>query len=274
MTPNFFRIATLWLLLAFPFAYCEAQRVLLTDGTADSSSVDSADADGSGQSKLPDAPNSQNVPPNSDRKPQTKRILGIIPNFRAVSTDETLPPQTVKDKFVTASEDSFDYSSLIIPGALAGLSMARNATPEFHQGAAGYARYYWHSFVDQTSENYMVEFIVPSITHQDTRLYTLGRGGFLKRTGYALSRVVVTRSDSGEHVFNYSEVIGSGASAGLSNLYYPSAERGMGNTGRQWGTDIGIDAATFVFKEFWPDINHKLFHGEKPIRQLPPGSPK
>ena len=226
------------------------------------------------QSGLPDSPTPQNVPPNSIRQPQTKRILGIIPNFRAVSTDETLPPQSVKDKFVTASEDSFDYSSLIIPGMLAGLGMARKSVPEFHQGGAGYARYYWHSFVDQTTENYMVEFIVPTITHEDTRLYTLGRGGFFKRTGYALSRVVVTRSDSGNHVFNVSEIVGAGASAGLSNLYYPSAERGLGNTGKQWGTDIGIDAATFVFKEFWPDINHRFFHGDKPIQPLPPESPK
>ncbi len=38
----------------------------------------------------------------------------------------------------------------------------------------------------------MVEFFVPAMTHEDTRFYTLGRGGFLKRATYALSRVVVT----------------------------------------------------------------------------------
>jgi hypothetical protein len=141
--------------------------------------------------------------------------------------------------------------------------MATKATPEFHQGAAGYGRYFWHSFVDQTSENYMVEFVVPSILRQDTRYYTLGRGTFLKRTGYALSRAVITRSDSGTEVFNASEVIGSGASAGLSTLYYPARERSLSNTGKQWGLDVGIDAATFVFKEFWPDINSKLFHQEQ-----------
>ena len=116
---------------------------------------------------------------------QTKRILGIIPNFRAVSSDAILPPQSIKQKFVTATQDSFDYSSVLIPAMLAGYSMATKATPEFHQGAAGYGRYFWHSFVDQTSENYMVEFVVPSILRQDTRYYTLGKGTFLKRTGYA-----------------------------------------------------------------------------------------
>jgi hypothetical protein len=202
--------------------------------------------------------------PIPTRDPQTKRIAGIIPNFRSVSTDEKLPPMSVKEKFLTATDDSFDYSSIFIPAALAGFSMARRATPEFGQGAVGYGRYLWHSAVDQTSENYMVEFILPSLTHEDNRYYTLGRGGFFKRTGYAVSRAVITRSDSGHDTFNISEVVGAGASSGLSSLYYPSRERTFGNTASEWGLDIGIDGASFVVKEFWPDINRKLFHQSDP----------
>jgi hypothetical protein len=215
------------------------------------------------QQPAPEAPAAQN-PAASDRQPQTRRILGIVPNFRAISTDEKLPPQTVKDKFVTASQDSFDYSSIFIPLLIAGYSLGTNSTPEFGQGGVGFGRYLWHAAVDQTSENYMVEFVVPVATHEDTRYYTLGRGTFLKRTGYALSRAVVTRSDSGKEVFNMSEVVGSGASAGLSSLYYPTRQRSFGNTGKEWGLDVGIDAASFFAKEFWPDINHWLFHGAQP----------
>jgi hypothetical protein len=50
----------------------------------------------------------------------------------------------------------------------------------------------------------------------------------------------------------------------LSSLYYPTRERSFGNTSEEWGLDVGIDAASFVAKEFWPDINHRLFHGAKP----------
>jgi hypothetical protein len=193
---------------------------------------------------------------------QTKRILGIIPNFRAVSADQKLPPETVKEKFVDATEDSFDYSSIFIPAAIAVYDMGENATPQFHQGAAGYARYFWHSAVDQTSENYMVEFIFPTLTHEDSRYYTLGHGGFVKRTGYALSRAVITRANSGAEVFNVSEVFGAGVASGISNLYYPSASRSVGNTVSEWAEDVGIDAASFWFKEFWPDINRRLFHNK------------
>ena len=172
---------------------------------------------------------------------------------------------TVKEKFLTATDDSFDYSSIFIPAALAAYAMGTNQTPEFGQGAVGYGRYFWHAAVDQTSENYMVEFIFPVITHEDNRYYTLGRGGFFKRTRYALSRAVITRADSGRDTFNISEVVGAGASAGLSSLYYPTRERSFGNTASEWGVDVGIDAASFMVKEFWPDINRRIFHRSDPI---------
>jgi hypothetical protein len=216
-----------------------------------------------------DAPQPQSQSQTDDQAPaQTHRILGILPNFRAVSADVKLPPQSVKEKFITASEDSFDYSALFVPIALAGYNLERNSDPEFGGGGLGYARYLWHSAVDQTSENYFVEFIVPAATHEDTRYYTLGHGGFLKRTGYALSRSVITRTDSGNETFNMSEVFGAGTAAGLSTLYYPTRERSFGNTADQWGLNVGIDALSFEVKEFWPDINHYLFHGAPPSQAI------
>ena len=231
-----------------------AQAQNTQDGTALPDAPQAASASGS-QDAVQAAPG---TPP-----PQTKRILGIIPNFRSVSADQKLPPQTVKEKFKDATEDSFDYSSVILPAVIAGYNQARDSVPEFGQGAAGYGRYFWHSLVDQTSENYMVEFVFPAVTKEDSRYYTLGRGGFWKRTGYAMSRSVVTRTDAGNETFNISEVFGAGAAAGLSNLYYPASQRGFSNTAQQWGLDVGIDAFTFALKEFWPDVNQKLFHGKE-----------
>ena len=75
-----------------------------------------------------------------------------------------------------------------------------------------------------------------------------------------MSRAVITRTDSGRETFNISEVVGAGAASGLSTLYYPSRERSLGSVGTEWGLDVGIDAASFMVKEFWPDINHHLFH--------------
>jgi hypothetical protein len=233
-----------------------ALAVNISSGPTDESSSSQSAPTAQTSSSLPSSGQASSDPSTT----QTKRILGIIPNFRAVSANQMLPPQTPKQKFMTATQDSFDYSALLLPAALAGYSQATNATPEFHQGAAGYGRYLWHSYVDQAVENYWVEAIGPILTHQDNRYYTLGKGGFFKRAGYALSRVVITRNDAGHNTFNSSEVIGAGAAAGISNLYYPSPERTFGKTGEKWGINVGVDAATFVFKEFWPDINNAFFH--------------
>jgi hypothetical protein len=192
---------------------------------------------------------------------QTKRILYIIPNFRAVSADQHLPPQTVKEKFNTAALDSVDYSSFIFVAIQAGVAQARNATPEFHQGAAAYGRYYWHTYADYVNENLWVEFILPAALHQDSRYYTLGgRGGFAKRFAYSVSRIAITRTDSGHEAFNTSEIFGAGAAAGISSLYYPSQERTFTKTFDLWMTSLAIDAGSSLFKEFWPDINNKFFH--------------
>jgi hypothetical protein len=191
---------------------------------------------------------------------QTKRILGVVPNFRSVSADEKLPPQTLRDKFKTTMEDNFDYSAFIFVGGLAGVAQAENSTPQFHQGAAGYGRYYWHTFADQTDENTFVEFLLPAALHQDSRYYTLEHANVFKQGIYAVSRTVITRDDSGKDVPNYSEIVGAGAASGISDLYYPSSERTWTKTGQRWLTNVILDGATFAIKEYWPDINDHLFH--------------
>jgi hypothetical protein len=224
-------------------------------------SVDAAD--------LPDAPQAVQTTSSqaaTDQKiaqantgQQTKRILFIVPNFRSVSVDQKLPPLAPKDKFKLALNDSFDYSSFIYVGILAGVGQAQGSYPEFHQGAAGYARYYWHSFADTVNENAFTEFILPVAFHQDPRYYTLGRGGAVKRTVYSLDRLAITRTDSGAATFNFSEVVGAGASAGISNLYYPSRYNTWTKTGQKWITQIALDGVANIAKEFWPDVNAHVF---------------
>jgi hypothetical protein len=205
------------------------------------------------QTNDPDA-----VSPNGTQ--QTKRILGIMPNFRSVSADVKLPPQTARQKFVAAGHDTFDYSSFFIAGIQAGFAMNGDSYPEFHQGLKGYGRYYWHTLADTIDENFMVGGVGPVVFHQDNRFYTLGHGGFRKRTVYALTRVLISRKDDGDPTFNYAEIIGSGAASGISSLYYPTRYRTWTKVGQKWLTSDLIDGANFMLKEFWPDINKAIFH--------------
>lgn len=202
------------------------------------------------------------VNPADDTAKQTSRILWIMPNFRSVSANTYLPPQSFKDKFWMATQDSFDYSAFIYTGILGGIAMAGNSEPSFGQGAAGYGDYFGHTFADNTVENYMVEAIVPSLTKEDPRYYTLGHGGFFKRSGYALSRLVITRTDSGSRTVNLSEIVGAGAAAGIGNAYYPADQNQFVKTYQRWISQVLQDGLSNMVKEFWPDVNRALFHGK------------
>jgi hypothetical protein len=224
---------------------------------------------------LPDAPVPQTQAPpgastaakteatpkaNGNEGKQTKRILGIIPNFRSVSADQKLPPETAKEKFKTAALESFDYSAVTFAAGQAGVAQAQDSYPQFRQGAAGYGRYFWHTFADQADENLWVQGILPVTLHQDSRYYTLGHGGFIKRGAYSFTRVLITRTDEGNRAPNYSEVGGAGIASALSAAYYPSVYQTWTKIGQRWLTNVIIDGVTFSVKEFWPDVNNAIFH--------------
>jgi hypothetical protein len=252
----------------------------LNPSYATSSSSDSASVSPLTASELPDSPGAaqnpqsgQTSPPTPPQKKtdnpdavsangtqQTKRVLGIVPNFSSVSADTKLPPQTPKEKLTLAAKNSFDYSSFLVAGIQAGFAMNSKSYPEFHQGLEGYGKYYWHTLADTADENFMVGGLGPILFHQDNRFYTLGHGGFKKRTWYAVTRVLVTRQDNGSKMFNFSEVVGSGAAAGLSTVYYPKQYQTWTKVGQKWLTSDLIDCFNFFWKEYWPDVNKKIFH--------------
>jgi hypothetical protein len=221
-------------------------------------------ADAGAQSKSQTAPAPALVPAPIGQKTdtsegkQTKRILWVVPNFTAVSANTQPPPLSAREKFVLAMHDSVDYSSFVWAGMLAAQNMALNSEPELHHGLAGYGRYYWRAFADQASGAFFTEALVPAVTREDPRYYTLGHGKFFRRTGYALSQVVLTKTDSGGRSFNVSEILGNGMEAGLANAYYPPQERGLRKTAEKWATGIESAALNNLVKEFWPDIRHKI----------------
>ena len=195
---------------------------------------------------------------NSSEGQQTKRMFWIIPNFAAVSADAETQPLTTGGKYRIAMQDSVDYSSFVWAGMLAGQSMALRSYPELRNGVAGYSRYYWRAFVDQASGSFFTEAFVPALRHEDPRYFTRGHGGFFHRVEYALSRVVVTKMDSGGTGFNYSEVVGNALEAGLANFYYPPQERGLRSTAINWASQLEAASLNNIVREFWPDIRHKL----------------
>jgi hypothetical protein len=187
------------------------------------------------------------------------RLFYTLPNFLTLENTGQVPPLTTKEKFKVITKGSFDYVLIPWYGFLAGLSQAEDSEEGYGQGAAGYGKRFGAYFADGTIENYVTGAILPSLLRQDPRYFQSGKGSFMHRTGYSVSRIFLTRGDNGRQQFNYSEVFGSALSAGISTYsYHPHADRTLPNTLSVWGTQVGYDTMTLVVKEFWPDIRRKM----------------
>jgi hypothetical protein len=203
-------------------------------------------------------------PQEKDRQNQTSgtskdRLFFTLPNFLTLENANQVPPLTAGQKFKVVARSSFDYVQYPWYGFLAGISQAENSEPGYGQGAAGYGKRFGASTADGTIENFLTSAVFPSLLRQDPRFFQSGKGGFWHRTGYAITRVIVTRTDSGHSQVNYSEILGSALGAGISTYsYHPHADKTLRNSAKVWGSQVGYDTITYVVKEFWPDIRRKI----------------
>jgi hypothetical protein len=193
---------------------------------------------------------------------QNKRILWIIPNNRTSPIPKVYKPLTAREKFHLAWSDSVDPGTFALAAALAGLDQWSNAHPSFGQGMAGYGRRFGTNYADIFIGDFFTTAIFPTLLHQDPRYFRMGEGhSGWSRLGHSLKQIFWTRTDSGGHAVNVSELLGNGVAVGISNAYYPDDRTASGNLGR-WGTQIGLDMTGNVLKEFWPDIMRKMHHGK------------
>ncbi len=189
--------------------------------------------------------------------PESKRIFGIIPNNRTSPSLKNYKPLTTKEKFEIARQDSFDRGTVILAAAFGGYSQLTNANRSFGQGVQGYAQYFGASYADFVVGNYMSEAIFPTLLHQDPRYFRRGIGSGWSRLGYSIGQIFWTHTDSDRTQFNYSEILGNSTSVAISNAYYQD-NRSVGISAQKLGVQIGVDMASNVLKEFWPDVSRKF----------------
>ena len=207
----------------------------------------------------PSAASPAPIQPGQTQEPPDKRVFGVLPNYRTANETAIYTPITTKQKFTIGLKDSFDYPLVLLAGAFAGLGQLTNQHPQFGQGLAGFGRRLGTGYADQAIGNMMTEAIFPSLLREDPRYFRRGYGSVGSRTWYALTRVMVTRTDSGGRRFNFSEWVGNATGVAISNAYYPDEHSVLDNAGKLV-EQVGTDAISQVLKEFWPDIKHKLFH--------------
>lgn len=192
------------------------------------------------------------------------RIFAVLPNYGTVETGKALQPLRPGQKFRLATASVFDWAAYPFNGALAAISQAKNDPPAWGQGWGAYGKRYGESFADNGIGTYMTTAVFPSMLHEDPRYYEMRQGSFTRRFSYGISRLFVTRTDSGSMRFNYSESIGNAAAAAISNIYHPAEDRNAARNAKTLGFLILYDGLSNELKEFWPDIRRKVFHKTTP----------
>jgi hypothetical protein len=181
---------------------------------------------------------------------EKQRVLGVFPNFY-VTYDRHAVPLSSKQKFELAWKNVVDPVTFLLVGGIAGVEQANNTFSGYGQGAQGYGKRFGAVYADTVSGTFIGSAILPSLLKQDPRYFYKGTGSTSSRTLYALANAVICKGDNGHWQANYSVILGSLASGGISNIYYPAKDRnGAGLTFANAAIGIGGSAIANVLQEF------------------------
>src|SRR5229473_850319 len=212
------------------------------------------------QKDLPDAPAPKqgNVPQKHQNAVNTTiEVLGrrsvFFPNIAT-----SMGPLSTKQKFELFAGESVAPSRFLSSAAGAGISQARNSLDGYGQGAGGYGKRFGSSMATAASNNFFGTFVISSLLHRDPRYFVTLHGGAGHRIGYALSRIVVARTDEGKDAANWAGMLGPLLAESLANSYLPAKEQTAGGTFQRFGWRIGLNAASNSLREYWPTIFRNL----------------
>jgi hypothetical protein len=167
-------------------------------------------------------------------------------------------PLDAHQKLELAVDETIAPSRFLGSMFTSGISQARDTLPGYGQGWSGYGKRFGSSVASTASNNIFGTFLLPSVLHQDPRYFVKVFGSPRSRILYALERVVVTRSDGGKSIFNWSGVMGGLMAESLATSYLPDEQRTAAKTFTRFGVRIGFSALDNVVKEYWPTIFKSL----------------
>lgn len=162
---------------------------------------------------------------------------------------------TPKLKFQLGLRSAVDPVTILVTAGLAGVEQWHNTFPGYGPGLEGYGKRFGAAYADTMSTRMISRALLPVVLHQDPRYFYRGSGTIRSRVFYALAASFVTRGDNGRLQPNYSQLAGSFAAAGLSNVYRAPEDRSAGLTIRDGFIILGTGEVENLLREF---ISRKL----------------
>ena len=188
------------------------------------------------------------------------RILGVIPNFQTVSDPKQIVSRlTAHQKFTLFVKETLDPSTFVSAAIGAGMSQASNGTPKYGDGMAAYSQRVGAAYVDMATQNFFADYALCAVLHEDPRYYRMGpEHSIPRRIWYSMTRLVVTKTDSGRRSFNFAGVGGMAMGIALSNAYYPGKSVSGSVTSGRFTSSMSSTAFGNLLPEFWPDFQELL----------------
>jgi hypothetical protein len=215
---------------------------------------------------LPDAPGatSSSADPAPDPASGAFRFDSLFtlsaPSAMASRTTKDIAPGQQAPRLTIGDKILLGFRSSVTPFSLtgwvfsAGYSQAVNGSPNYGTNAKAFAQRLGAAAARNESEGVFSDSLMAPLFHEDPRYYELGRGHpFVRRLVYAATRTFVTRTDDGKASPNYALFFGNVGGAALTNAYYPSQNRGFGNTAKTFGLSLGGSSLGFIVTEFYTD---------------------
>ena len=184
------------------------------------------------------------------RVEEGQRILGLVPNF-FVTYDPNAVALHARQKYELALRTLIDPETISVDLASSGWQQKIGGFKGYGPGPAGYAKRFAASYGTDSINMILGSAVLPSLFKQDPRCFYKGTGSVTGRALYAISMSVLCKSDSGHWQYNYSGLLGGLAAGGISNLYYPPANRnGLNLTLENTAVGIGSSAISNLLQEF------------------------
>ena len=184
------------------------------------------------------------------RTEEKQRILGVIPNF-FVTYDHDAVPLNARQKYELAFRTLIDPETVGVDLLSSGVQQGTGGLKGYGNGSRGYAKRFAAAYGTGSIDTMLGSAVLPSLFKQDPRYFYKGTGTIRQRALYAMSMSVLCKGDNGHWQYNYSGLLGGLAAGGISNLYYPPANRNaLGMTFENTAIGIGSSAVTNLVQEF------------------------
>jgi Carboxypeptidase regulatory-like domain len=181
---------------------------------------------------------------------ENQRILGVIPNFYVTYNHDSVPLNAWQ-KYELAFRTLIDPETIGMDLLSSGVQQGTGGLKGYGNGSQGYAKRFAASYGTGAIDTLLGSAVLPSLFKQDPRYFYKGTGTIRQRALYAMSMSVLCKGDNGHWQYNYSGLLGGLAAGGLSNLYYPPANRNApGMTFENTAIGIGSSALTNLLQEF------------------------